>query len=76
MEEKEINEQRSYPRTVRNESRLSDCSVTVVKSWDYLVWGSVFGGVYILSKRISDTKRRPRDAARVGEVEAGLLVGT
>lgn len=39
---------------VRNESRLSDCSVAVAKSWDYPVWGSVFGGVYIIPGRYTE----------------------
>lgn len=69
---KKIGQQRGH--LVRNESRLSDCSAAVAKSWDYPVWGSVFGGVYIMPGRICGTEKTTKGGRREATPVGGGLI--
>lgn len=46
--------------------------MAVAKSWDYPVWGSVFGGVYIMPGRIRK-RRRGAEAEKLQPVGGGLI---
>lgn len=74
-EEKEKIGQQQRGHLVRNESRLSDCSVAVAKSWDYPVWGSVFGGVYIIPGRIRGTEKTTKGCGEAEKLDEPPLVG-